>query len=74
MVLFQWDLAEEYLSPVSICHNIAMVHIVAAVGPRQVHRQLAARPALSVTALVHVWHTHTPVSYTHLTLPTRSLV
>ena len=60
MVLFQWDLAEEYLSPVSLCHNIAMVHIVAAVGPRQVHRQLAARPA--------------PVSYTHLTLPTNVVV
>lgn len=39
------------------CYDVAMVHTLAAVGPRQVHTQLAARRALSGTALVQVWHT-----------------
>ena len=44
-----------------------MVHTLAAVGLRHVHTQLAARPALSFTALVHVWHAHTHThTHTHM--------
>ena len=50
--------------------GVALIHTLAAVRPRQVHTQLAARPALSVTALVHVWHTTHAHTHTHTHTPT----
>ena len=51
--------ANTFIYRLWLCNNTVLPEYVSATGPRQ-----------KISVYVSVVHTHSPVSYTHLTLPT----